>query len=252
MTPYLFAFGLLCLDGPDDFYEPPLAELGGAPACNDDLDCKNSTQPYCDPELSQCVECLEDVHCGDGWTCSGFGKCIDTCTVDAECDGINGFDVCDLEEERCVVCVSDDDCLQSEYCVEQFCSPDHCPPGELGCVVGNVVSCHENGGTYEVIEECPDRSCVDNGDGPFCAGGSTTGQGDGTGGDTSGAGTAGGGASTGGSVDESPQTTGEEGDGAPADGVTDRGCSCRSGTGMGWLGAGWLMLALVFTRRSRS
>lgn len=251
MTPYLLAFGLVCLDGPDDFYEPPLAELGGAPSCDSDLDCKSSTQPYCDPELAQCVECLEDVHCGDGWTCSEFGKCIDTCTVDAECDGINGYDVCDLEEERCVECVSDDDCLESEYCFEQFCTPDNCPPGELGCVAGSVVSCHDNGGTYDVVEECSDRSCVDDGDGPYCPSASTTGQGDGTSGGTGG-GTPGGGTSSGGTVDDPPGTTSGGGDGASADGVADRGCSCRSGTGTGWLGVGWILLAFVFTRRSRS
>ena len=252
MTPLLLAFGLICLDEIDDFYEPPLAEIGPAPTCDSDVDCGNSTQPYCDPQYERCVECLEDVHCGEGWACD-FGNCYDDCTVDAECDGVNGFDVCDVEEGRCADCLSDEDCEAGEYCFEQFCSDDHCTPGELSCSTGNVILCHANGGTFDVVEECPDRGCVDDGDGPYCPEASTTGEGGGepTGSDTGGMPGGGGGSSEGGTQPNA--TSGGNPDDGGAGGVTDRGgCSCRSGAGAGWLGAGWMLLVLGVTRRSRS
>ncbi|MEX1363015.1 MAG: hypothetical protein AB1Z98_07810 [Nannocystaceae bacterium] len=245
----------------DDLYEPPLMETGVSMFCEDDGDCRVfPDQPLCDPELMECVECIDETDCDPGWACTEGGDCVDACTTDEDCDGIGGASTCDPEQGQCVGCLDADDCAPEEFCMESTCLPDHCTPGQMLCFDNTLLLCLEDGGSTMVVEECAE-TCEQTDAGAQCTQPGADGSGGGTGAGTGGV--------TGGTSPD-PTATGTATDGsedgsaggsagtAPADdGVTDGGgCSCTTAPGRGgaWARGGvwaWLLLLGAGLRRRR-
>lgn len=239
----------------DDLYEPPLMETGVSMFCRDDGDCRVfPDQPLCDPELMECVECIDESNCDPGWACTEGGDCVDACTTDEDCDGIGGASVCDPEQGQCVGCLGADDCAPEEFCMESTCLPDHCTPGQMLCFDDTLLLCLEDGGSTMVAEECAD-SCEQTDAGAQCTQSGTDGSGGGTGAATGAAtGGATGGTSlaptAGGSADEGRED--ESASGPISDGGTGSGCSCTTSPGSAPGGAwAWLLLLGAGLRRRR-
>jgi hypothetical protein len=119
MLSHYLAYALLALaPAPDDFVEPPMFELGGAPSCDSDRDCPPN-QPLCDTNTFQCVACLGPEHCMEGWTCDQYNNCRDACETDADCDPGLDQQQCDPESGLCEVCIESADCPPEQYCTER-------------------------------------------------------------------------------------------------------------------------------------
>ncbi|MCH9687493.1 MAG: MYXO-CTERM sorting domain-containing protein [Deltaproteobacteria bacterium] len=233
---------------PDDVIVPPVYETAVAMPCLEDMDCRNFPwASICDPELEECVECFDPMHCDPGWTCTPAGSCADACQTSTDCDGVGGRQLCDRDEGLCVECLGPDDCLREEYCsVAGQCSRDVCTPGESFCGLDGLRLCLEDDGTSRVMEDCTE-GCEMTEAGAQCVGAST-----GSGSATSTAGTAGNsGADSGGSG--AAVTSGGSSATTPGASPTDPsvdGCSCRSDSNDdGWLSL--LLVALGSLRRRR-
>ncbi len=44
--------------------------------CERSDDCTSEARQYCDRDREHCVECLDEIHCGDDEWCSRNGRCI--------------------------------------------------------------------------------------------------------------------------------------------------------------------------------
>jgi hypothetical protein len=92
--------------------------------CRSDVDC-SFTNPVCDTEALECVECLEDAHCQAASVviypaCDVPNRECVECTRDEHCTDLDQ-PRCGAEA-RCVECVSDSDCPGSTCDVEHgFC-----------------------------------------------------------------------------------------------------------------------------------
>lgn len=243
MTSFLVASTVLALTtGPDDFYEPPVLEIGVIPSCDGDRDCFRDT-PLCNTNTGQCVECLGPEHCDEGWTCDPTGYCLDACAVDADCEGIDGRSLCDPETGTCVVCLSSEDCPAEQYCVDHYsCWDDHCVPGETFCFAGALVQCLEDGGSTMHVETCEAGCEVEDGTAACVTPPSSTGEPSGSSD----------GSPTAGETTVDPVSGGSSGDGDPAeDALGGRGCACR-GTPAPTFAWGWLLVLGAAAARRRS
>lgn len=74
--------------------------------------------------------------------------------------------VCDTTTGKCVECLTDQDCAQPDFCLDQVCVPDVCVPGATRCDgPGAVAMCKANGGGWipsdcEKGTFCEDGTCV--------------------------------------------------------------------------------------------
>lgn len=116
------------------------------PACETDEHCTskvsgNAKNEYC--LQKQCQECIEDSHCGDGYTCaSGRCEAKPECTADDQCAENQ---VCEAQKCVDVECTSNEDCAdgqvcESGSCVNKGCSADQeCGAGMI-CEDGSCVA----------------------------------------------------------------------------------------------------------------
>ncbi|MBK6690520.1 MAG: hypothetical protein IPG45_38990 [Deltaproteobacteria bacterium] len=89
---------------------------GGAVECTSDQDCGIfGVFGHCDLNTNQCVECLEDSHCGGNGVCdlAAGNVCRRPCSPNGNCFG---GDVCDPSINACVECLADTDCDVGEIC----------------------------------------------------------------------------------------------------------------------------------------
>ena len=107
----------------------------GAPGCTSDMDCAfGGASGFCEPTSQQCVECLQDNHCGRLQVCdtaNGF-----ECRLQCFAGRCPPNQVCDPASDTCVACINDMDCgggrvcSATRQCVE--CTIDsHCA-GQVG------------------------------------------------------------------------------------------------------------------------
>lgn len=145
--------------------------------CSTSSDCNGDPGgPVCDPESGECVGCL-----ADGTGCSGDEYCdpiTNTCALGCASDNDcidNGYAHCNLETERCVVCLTDDECQPGTVCSEGVCllgcnAMHDCPNG-LTCCSGqcaDLSSDPTNCGACDDACESPDNTltqCI----GSMCA-----------------------------------------------------------------------------------
>ncbi len=94
-------------------------------------------------ETNQCVQCIEDEHCPNGF-CQLF-QCVDGCSTDDDC----GDQYC--HNNQCVTCYLDSHCpapgTNFEYCAANNCvqckEADHCAPGQI---CSGYICCDSFGG----------------------------------------------------------------------------------------------------------
>lgn len=115
-------------------------------ACLDDTHCADPT-PVCQTSRQQCVECRDSAGCAKNPglpICNvGAGTCTAQCAKNAECQG---GQLCNVAEQACVACLSDDNCegnaqcdLTSHTCVQ--CTDD------AGCAGSSSPYCLQSSNT---------------------------------------------------------------------------------------------------------
>lgn len=102
----------------------------GAPGvtCRDQKDCVDSSRPYCAEVLGQCVACIQDDQCPEGFQCNAAGTCEAGCR--------NEHDRCSLGRwcvpgGACVECLNDQQCGAGRVCSNGACV--------MGCSAANPV-----------------------------------------------------------------------------------------------------------------
>jgi len=131
----------------------------------------------CSEDLDACVECLTSEDCSDGNICTddvcdAFGSCSNPnntlscndgvfCTAVDVCDGgtcVGTGDtcpglVCDEPNDRCVECLGDGDCDDSNVCTTDSCAGNVCSR------VPNSLSCND-GRWCTVTDTCVGGACI--------------------------------------------------------------------------------------------
>lgn len=98
------------------------------PPCTTDDDCTDGYRPVCDAARSQCVMCLEDVHCAGSAGASGPGDhCVAAtstcgCTDDAHCALSDDGHHCDAASTACG-CRDAADCPPERPICDRWCRP---------------------------------------------------------------------------------------------------------------------------------
>lgn len=67
------------------------------------------------------VECLVDVHCCEGEYCTLEGRCLEEAVCAQECPG-----TCNSDGSCPIVCEIDDDCVDTQYCLDGLCEQPRC------------------------------------------------------------------------------------------------------------------------------
>lgn len=93
---------------------------------------------------------------------------IKGCSHDNHCKAFG--QVCDVLRNICVNCLTDQNCPQDEFCLDNQCLPDLCTPGETRCwgkplATTHVALCKVNGGGWATTKcqsgsYCDDGKCV--------------------------------------------------------------------------------------------
>ncbi|MFO0591216.1 MAG: MopE-related protein [Polyangiaceae bacterium] len=105
------------------------------PECYDDLNCKDPSEPVCDPVSQTCVGCLAPTDCTFGNYCDIVSQtCVPGCDTDEDCQSGS----CDVATHACKECLNDLACAAGYVCAEgvcvEGCSPDApCPAGFACC-----------------------------------------------------------------------------------------------------------------------
>ncbi len=130
---------LIVHDIVDSGGDPPLDLCCGV-NCDDGVAC---TIDSCDPELG-CDHALDDSACEDGLFCTGIGSCsprgcvaVSACPPQfLEC----GEQVCDEENDMCVIVPNDQDCDESDPCFVSACTPQgSCESSPIPLCGGSVL-----------------------------------------------------------------------------------------------------------------
>jgi hypothetical protein len=132
----------------DDCY-PLICDVdeGICTQCTLDEQCEPAGE-YCSLESSQCVECLEDAHCDEGFGCKEQ-ICAELTCPELDCpDNL----VCDEVVHACVECLDTSDCPEFHECIEQLClGPTPCESSK-DCALNEV--CDKiNGYCFECVED---------------------------------------------------------------------------------------------------
>lgn len=165
--------------------------------CWSDADCPGQR---CEPNSHTCVQCLGDGDCPDGYQCShwqcvqatgcsadvpcpeglvcnDWGTCVE-CLSDEDCAAAPGGQctyeichyacgtgcpenmVCDPDQDLCVECFDDAQCLVSQWCNTKwwFCFEDVCFPGDVTCIDDVPATCASNGSGWVPSQPCPDAT----------------------------------------------------------------------------------------------
>ncbi|MCO4762950.1 MAG: hypothetical protein KC502_15650, partial [Myxococcales bacterium] len=104
------------------------------------LDTGADTSPQDVPDVKPVKGCSHDNHC------KAFGQ------------------VCDLLSNTCVQCLTDQNCPQGEFCLDNECLPDMCTAGETRCwgkpeATTHVALCKVNGGGWAATKCQPGTYC---------------------------------------------------------------------------------------------
>jgi len=91
------------------------------PSCDTNADCASAPQtPFCDPERSLCVSCVNDGDCpAVAPRCSPMGKTCVTCLDDGDC--AIATPRCDVRARVCRQCLTNRDCSPGATCVAGAC-----------------------------------------------------------------------------------------------------------------------------------
>ncbi len=128
--------------------------------CKSDADCKAPT-PKCDGNAGKCVECLDNVDCGQGKECKA-NKCESAqgeCQSDADCQG-KPKKFCSDQQKCEWECKKDEDCGKNAKCVNNACQKDT-PSGckkDADCG-GNTPVCDTK--ANKCVECLQDSDCKD-------------------------------------------------------------------------------------------
>jgi hypothetical protein len=111
-------------------------QQGTAVDCKDEIDC---TQDSCDEEADSCENQPDDSACDNGEFCDGDEWCdpLQGCqSGDEPCQG----EICLADEESCVACREDGDCIGEQVCNQdgeceekQDVQPEDPESGRSGC-----------------------------------------------------------------------------------------------------------------------
>jgi len=109
-----------------------------APGCSEDLDCPDSSRPFCDVANHVCAECTESRPCPAGQSCQG-GVCSQGCGPDGSCP--QGLDCCatacvDLQSNlrHCGIC--NGECAivgATAMCSRALCRVEECLFPQADC-----------------------------------------------------------------------------------------------------------------------
>ena len=125
--------------------------------------CQEGTLQVCHPGLLQCVECLENSDCGEGYECA-YNRCefIPLCLDDSGCD--EGYHCID---EVCIrdpnYCLDSNFCQTGYICQEHVCvqSPNYCTNDgdcEDGYCLMRTNTCYECMADFQCE---PEFSCIE-------------------------------------------------------------------------------------------
>jgi formylglycine-generating enzyme required for sulfatase activity len=131
--------------------------------CTEEAHC---TPRYCNLDSHDCVDCLEDSHCGadTGMICEGL-VCVEGCRIDEDCPG----GTCDQVTHQCIECETKDDCTLGFLCIDQQCvvgcEDSRDCPGDLVCDGamgdnGTCVQCIQDIDCNDEAYVCQDGLCV--------------------------------------------------------------------------------------------
>jgi hypothetical protein len=100
------------------------AASGACVGCRSSVDCTQDEALVCHPTRRECVQCLDDLYCGEpGETCNvALGRCALPCTEQADC-ALDPETACSTTLGICVECSTDADCPDpGERCVRAECT----------------------------------------------------------------------------------------------------------------------------------
>jgi Cys-rich repeat protein len=136
----LFSFSFLCA-----FISISFSCAVPGTTCSTKADCASPNKPFCKELTGQCVGCIDDNECSEGFTCNESNQCeagcrssADRCTINQTC----------LAGVGCVECASDSQCGTGRICQQNQCvlgcsaNAPNCPNG-LVCNMaqGRCVTC---------------------------------------------------------------------------------------------------------------
>ncbi len=114
-----------------------------APGCETNDDCGADT-PICHVDADVCVQCTSNTNCGPDEHCVGF-ECLE-------------------------ICETNEDCEAGEECIDTGCVPIDpvCAAGESSCDDNVVVTCADDGLSFDRTA-CPgDEECIESDHGAAC------------------------------------------------------------------------------------
>jgi hypothetical protein len=126
--------------------------------CATSLDCP--VDSVCHPVLGICVACVTSSDCGPGTTCGPDSECHvfgGSCVSDKDCQAVDML--CDFEQGICVECLNSAACPNDHYCLERYCVPDICSPGDSHCQGQVVMTCSESGSSWNELLCAPEEYC---------------------------------------------------------------------------------------------
>jgi Cys-rich repeat protein len=112
---------------------------GGAGGCKDSGQC-GGENPFCDPSLGRCVQCVDKQNCASGQSCDPGGNCVSACSGNGDCT-ISPYRSCDLSFGACVECLTNTDCTSGDHAI---------------CVTGRCRECQK------------DADCASHSEQPYC------------------------------------------------------------------------------------
>lgn len=145
----------------------------GPIACASNSACTGSGQ-VCDPLAKVCVDCLWDSDCGPGAVCDErVCQPVTTCSNSLGCTSAvdatgQALPICDKDAGRCVACLSNLDCAESQVCSDQKCvavvacqnSKDCSPDQVCDTQKGYCKDCLGDADCGS-SQQCMDGECID-------------------------------------------------------------------------------------------
>ena len=148
--------GYICTD---DFV---CEEVHVTEGCTSHDDCAESGARYCDLASGDCVECVENEHCEEGYICADDFACeevdvTEECTSHDDC-AESGAQYCDLASGDCVECVENEHWEEGYICADEFVCEEEDVTEE--CTSHN--DCTESDAQYCDLHSGDCVECVEN------------------------------------------------------------------------------------------